>query len=66
VRKSEGTSSLGRQKRRWENGIKMDLREISWVVWSGFSWLKAGSCEHDDEPPRSGTLELASNMIMIN
>jgi hypothetical protein len=26
----EGKRPLGRQRRRWEDGIGMDLREISW------------------------------------
>jgi hypothetical protein len=30
VGKSEGERSLGRPRRRWEDGIKMDLREIGW------------------------------------
>jgi hypothetical protein len=35
VRKAEGKRQLGRPRRRWENGIKMDLREIGWgcVEW---------------------------------
>ena len=28
VRKSEGKRSLGRPRRRWEDNIKMDLREV--------------------------------------
>jgi hypothetical protein len=28
VGKSEGKRPLGRMRRRWENGIRMDLREI--------------------------------------
>jgi hypothetical protein len=24
-------------------GIKMDLREIGWGVWSGFTWLRIGA-----------------------
>jgi hypothetical protein len=31
---------LGRRRRRWEDGIRMDLREIGWGVWIGFGWLK--------------------------
>jgi hypothetical protein len=33
--KSEGKRSLGRPRRRWEDGIRMDLREIGWgcVDW---------------------------------
>jgi hypothetical protein len=30
VGKPEGKSPLGRQKRRWEDGIRMELREIGW------------------------------------
>jgi hypothetical protein len=43
VRKPEGKRPLGRPRRRWEDGIKMDLRETGWGVWSGFSWLRKGT-----------------------
>jgi hypothetical protein len=35
VGKPEGKRSLARPKRRWEGGIRMDLREIGWgnVEW---------------------------------
>jgi len=35
VRKPEGKRPLGRPRRRWEDNIKMDLREIGWedVDW---------------------------------
>jgi hypothetical protein len=42
VGKPEGKRPLERPRRRWEHGIKMDLREIGWGVWSGFSWLRIG------------------------
>jgi hypothetical protein len=43
VGKPEGKRPLGRLRRRWEDGIKMDLREIDWGGgWSGFSWLRIG------------------------
>jgi hypothetical protein len=32
VGKPEGKRSLGRPRRRWEDGIRMDLREIGWGV----------------------------------
>jgi hypothetical protein len=33
VGKPEGkTQRLGRPRRRWEDGIRVDLREIIWVV----------------------------------
>jgi hypothetical protein len=30
VGKSEGKRPLGRPRRRWEDNIRMDLREIGW------------------------------------
>jgi hypothetical protein len=30
VGKPKGNTPLGRRKRRWEDGIRMDLREIGW------------------------------------
>jgi hypothetical protein len=35
MRKPEGNRPLGRPRRRWEDGIGMDLREIGWgsVDW---------------------------------
>jgi hypothetical protein len=38
-----GRRTLGRPRHRWEDGIRMDLREIDWEVRSGFSWLRIGS-----------------------
>jgi hypothetical protein len=35
--KLEGKRPLGRPRRRWEDGIRIDLREI---VWIGFDWLR--------------------------
>jgi hypothetical protein len=43
VGNQEGKRPLGRPRRRWEDGIKMDIREIGWGVWSGFSWLMMGT-----------------------
>jgi hypothetical protein len=43
VGKPEGKSPLERPRRRWENGIKMDIMEIVWGVWSGFIWLRIGT-----------------------
>jgi hypothetical protein len=36
VEKTEGNKPLGRPRRRWEHGIKMDLREIG---WGGVEWI---------------------------
>jgi hypothetical protein len=29
-------------RKRWEDGIRMDLRESGWGLWSGFNWLRIG------------------------
>jgi hypothetical protein len=59
VGKPEGKRPLGRPRRRLEDGIRMDLREIGLGVgvWIGFDWLRtrtgAGYCECGDEPSGS-------------
>jgi hypothetical protein len=54
VGKSEGKRPLERPRRRWQDGIKMDLREIGWGalvnavmnprVLTPRSWLVQGIC----------------------
>jgi hypothetical protein len=41
--KPKGKRLLERPRRRWEAGIKIDLRKIGWGVWSGFTWLRIGT-----------------------
>jgi hypothetical protein len=36
VGKLEGKRPLGRPRRRWEDGLKMDLRETG---WGGVEWI---------------------------
>jgi hypothetical protein len=44
VGKPEGKRSLGRPRRRWEDGIRMDLGEIGLGGgWIGFDWLRIGT-----------------------
>jgi hypothetical protein len=44
VGKPEGNRPLGKPSRRWEDGIRIDLREIGLgVVWIGFDWLRTGT-----------------------
>jgi hypothetical protein len=43
VGKPEGKRPLGRPRRRWEDGIRMDLREIGLGVWIGFDCLRTGT-----------------------
>jgi hypothetical protein len=37
VRKPEGKKPLERSRRRWEHGIKMNLRETG---WEGVKWIQ--------------------------
>ena len=34
---------LGRPRRRWEDNIKMDLKEVGGVVGTGWRWLRIGT-----------------------
>jgi hypothetical protein len=36
VGKPEGRRPLGRSRRRWEDNIKMDLRQVG---WGGVDWI---------------------------
>jgi len=42
VGKPEGKRPLGTPRRRWEDNIKMDLREVGGVE-TGWSWLRIGT-----------------------
>jgi hypothetical protein len=37
VGQPEGKRTVGRPRRRWEDGIRMDLREIG---WGGVDWIR--------------------------
>jgi hypothetical protein len=43
VGKPEGRRPFGRPRRRWEDNIKMDLREVRWGAWTGLIWLRIGT-----------------------
>jgi hypothetical protein len=43
VGKPEGRRPLERPRRRWEDNIKMDLREVEWGPWTGSIWLRIGT-----------------------
>jgi hypothetical protein len=65
VVKPEGKRPLERPRRRWEDGIRMDLREIG--LWgcgldsTGSEQVPvAGCCECGDEPSGSCATELVS------
>jgi hypothetical protein len=64
VRKPEGRRPLGRPRRRWEDGVRMDLRETG--LGGGCLLDSSGSgqgpvadcCECGDEPSGSCATEL--------
>jgi hypothetical protein len=63
VGKPEGKRPLGRPRRRWEDGIRMDLREIG--LGCGLDWIRLAQdrdrcCECGDEPSGSCATELVS------
>jgi hypothetical protein len=41
--KPEGKRPLGKPRRRWEDGIRIDLREIDLGMLIGFDWLRTGT-----------------------
>jgi hypothetical protein len=43
VGKPKGNGPLRRPGRRWEDGIRMEIREIGWWMWIGFYWLRIGT-----------------------
>jgi hypothetical protein len=47
--KPEGKRPLGSPRRRQQNNIMMDLREVGWSVWAGLMWLLIGTSEHGNE-----------------
>jgi hypothetical protein len=60
VGKPERRRPLGRHRHRWEDNIKMNLREIGWEVvdWMDLTQDRhhvAGSYEHGNEPSGSIT-----------
>jgi hypothetical protein len=43
VGKPKEKKLLGRPRSGWEDGMRMDLSDIGWGVWSGFNWLGIGA-----------------------
>ena len=43
VGKPEGKRQLGRSRHRWEDNIKMDLREVVWGALTGLMWSSIGA-----------------------
>jgi hypothetical protein len=45
VGKPEGKRPLERLRSRWEDNVRMYLREMGWKVWTGFIWLRIGASD---------------------
>jgi hypothetical protein len=43
VGKPKGKRPLRRPRRKWGDGIRMDLRETGLRVWIRFDWLRTGT-----------------------
>jgi hypothetical protein len=43
VGKPRGSRPLGRPRLRWEDNIKIDLREVGRGAWTALIWLKIGT-----------------------
>jgi hypothetical protein len=41
--KTEGKRQLGCPRLRWEDNIRMDLREVEWEVVDWILWLRIGT-----------------------
>jgi hypothetical protein len=69
VGKPKGKKPLGRTRRRWEVGIRVDLRGIGWSVWlntTGSGYGVVASCfECGDEPSISCAAELGSFITYV-
>jgi hypothetical protein len=38
----DGKRQFGSPRRRWDENIAIDLQEVKWETWTGFSWLRIG------------------------
>jgi len=43
VRKPERKRPHERPRCKWDDNIRMDLKEIGWKVWTGCIWLRIGT-----------------------
>ena len=41
--KPEGKRRLGRPRSKWDDDIKIDLQEVGYGGWTGWSWLRIGT-----------------------
>jgi hypothetical protein len=55
VGKPEGKRPLGRPRRRWEDNVRMDLREIG---WGGMDWIDLAQ----DRDQRRALVNTAMNL----
>ena len=69
VEKTEKRRSPERLRRRWEDNIKMDLREVGWGHELDQSGLRqgqvAGCCECGNEPSQEGLCSMETERDLI-
>jgi hypothetical protein len=70
VGKPDGKRPLGRPRRRWEDGIRIDLRETGWGGGGLDSTVSgqgpvAGCCKCGDEPSGSCATELVNYSLLL-
>jgi hypothetical protein len=69
ARKYEEKRPFGRLRRRWENGIRMDVSEIGWryrVDPAGLGYMPMEiSRKYSDEPAGSGATDFVSHRVAL-
>jgi hypothetical protein len=43
VGKREGIRTFGKPRHRWEDNIKIDIKEVGGGTWIGLIWLRIGT-----------------------
>jgi hypothetical protein len=56
--KPEGKRPLGRPRRRWEDGIRMDLKEIG---WASVEWIQVAQ----DRDRWRGLVNTVMNLLVL-
>jgi hypothetical protein len=70
--KAGGKETLGRPRRRWEDGIRMNLKETGWRYRmdpvSSVQGLVEDPCDYGDEPSVSGAtlVNNVTDMSLLN
>ena len=66
VGKPEGRRPLGRPRHRWEDNIKMDLREVGWGHWLGQSGSRQNAVMNHRVPYSAGNFLTSWGIISLS